>query len=789
MTPGGQQSDFVMAAEQFRMIRLQVHNWGTFDGLYDIPISEKGFLFVGRSGSGKTTLLDAISAVLVPPRWMDFNAAAREATHRGRDRNWVTYVRGAWAEQKDLDSGEVATRYLRKGSVWSGLALTFRSTLDQVITLVQILWIRGNSTAIGDVRHHYIIFERSFDLTELNDFDLDLRRTKQAFPDGAFFENFNPYRERFGRILCIEKEMALRLLHKTQSAKNLGDLNSFLRDFMLDRPETFEVADRLVSEFAELNEAHQAVVIARDQVGVLRPARQQHERMLEVTAELARLEHLQEGIDPYSETLRKKLTEEQIESLRVRIDGLAGQKERQRNEVENRASSLRDLEERHRQVGGDQIARLKREREQKERLRAERLAKQSQAHDACKKLDCPRPDSPEAFAQIVSQARQEIEQRREQARQAKEARDGKVARRNDLIKEFQDVRSEVESMRRQPSNIPRHMLDLRRELVGELGLSEDVLPFVGELIEVLPEETEWTGAIERVLHNFALSVMVEDRHYPAVSNYVNHTDLNRRCLVYYRTGKSEALSTPPILLNSLVRKLRLKEGRHRDWLEAELRKRFNYACVTSAQALRQVERGLTREGQVRHGPHRHEKDDRHRIDERFNWVLGFDNREKMALYEEKAHRLAEAIESVKREIEAIEAGDERRDERVLHCQTLANLRWDEIDVTPVVERLAAIAQEIESIQASNASLAQLEQMIESERGRLEDAQKALQNMELDLRDAERQQRDAQSDLEKIDRTLAQSTLTVEQREGLASRFETLERNITLKNLVEMSNRV
>lgn len=34
--------------------------------------------------------------------------------------------------------------------------------------------------------------------------------------------------------------MALRLLHKTQSAKNLGDLNTFLRDFMLDKPETFE---------------------------------------------------------------------------------------------------------------------------------------------------------------------------------------------------------------------------------------------------------------------------------------------------------------------------------------------------------------------------------------------------------------------------------------------------------------------------------------------------------------------------------------------------------------------
>ncbi|MFW2332056.1 MAG: ATP-binding protein, partial [Nitrospinota bacterium] len=64
--------------KQFRMSQLQVFNWGTFSGTHNVPISEQGFLFVGRSGAGKTTLLDAISALLVPPRWVDFNAAARE---------------------------------------------------------------------------------------------------------------------------------------------------------------------------------------------------------------------------------------------------------------------------------------------------------------------------------------------------------------------------------------------------------------------------------------------------------------------------------------------------------------------------------------------------------------------------------------------------------------------------------------------------------------------------------------------------------------------------------------
>ena len=45
----------LMPEEQFRAVRLQVHNWGTFSGCNDIPIAEEGFLFVGASGSGKST--------------------------------------------------------------------------------------------------------------------------------------------------------------------------------------------------------------------------------------------------------------------------------------------------------------------------------------------------------------------------------------------------------------------------------------------------------------------------------------------------------------------------------------------------------------------------------------------------------------------------------------------------------------------------------------------------------------------------------------------------------------
>ena len=152
--------------------------------------------------------------------------------------------------------------------------------------LAQLLWVRGKSNASADVKRQYMIFERPLELSEFDSFgqhNLDLRKLKASFPEASFFNEFRSYGDRFCRLLGVESEMALRLLHKTQSAKNLGDLNTFLRDFMLDKPKTFAVTERLINEFAELNSAHQAVVAARQQVETLSPARDQYQKMQQMS--------------------------------------------------------------------------------------------------------------------------------------------------------------------------------------------------------------------------------------------------------------------------------------------------------------------------------------------------------------------------------------------------------------------------------------------------------------------------------------------------------------------------
>jgi uncharacterized protein YPO0396 len=770
--------------EQFRMSRLQVYNWGTFSDVHDIPITEQGFLFVGRSGAGKSTLLDAIAALLVPPRWVDFNAAAREAEKTGRDRNLVSYIRGAWAEQKDDASGEIATRYLRPGTTWSALALTYRNALDRHVVLVQLLWLRGNANGPGDVKRHFMIFERPLELNELEVFgqsNLDVRKLKQTLDDGFHRGEFSAYAERFRRLLGIDSEMALRLLHKTQSAKNLGDLNSFLRDFMLDKPATFEVAERLVSEFDELNAAHQAVVTARRQVETLVPAREKHQHRESLLNQRGGLNELLAGIDSYAGRRRIDLLKEQIERLNIQADGLEGEISRKQAALNQHGETLRDLERRHREVGGDQVETWEAEKSSLEQQREQCLRKQGQAKEACRQLDWVFTDSPHLFAELVGEARQELERWESGSSEIREKRDLLVIQKKETETAFTQTVGEVKALERQPSNIPAHMLDLRREIAMSIGVSESTLPFIGELIEVKPDEAQWQGAIERVLHGFALSLLVDERHYSALSNHINSRHLGQR-LVYYRTGQVEREQVRPVRTDSLVLKLIIKECNQAEWLSTELRRRFDYDCVDSIQSFRRADRALTREGQVKHSKTRHEKDDRHDVGDRLFWVLGFDNREKLALYRKQAQELAGEISDLEERIKTLTDQEGSRAKRAIHCQTLVNLQWQEVDVAPLLTGIDKLQRRIRDALEGNTELKNVADQIERQKKVVKGADEALRKTTIEYEKVVGQVDEHEETLKSLQDDPTIVPLTSGQQQGLDERIDALRKTVRLDNL-------
>lgn len=769
------------------MSRLQIYNWGTFSGIHDIPISEQGFLFVGRSGSGKSTLLDAFSALLIPIRWLDFNAAAREAEKTGRDRNLASYIRGAWADQKDDDSGEIATRYLRTGTTWSALSLSFQNTVGQPLVLVQVMWLRGNANGPRDVKRLFMIFDRPFAIEELEGFgqtNFDVRKLKHNFQDAFISPDFPPYCERFRRLLGIESEMALRLLHKSQSAKNLGDLNTFLREFMLDRPATFEVADRLVSEFDELDAAHKSVVTARCQVETLTPAREQNQQRESLEIRYSGLDELLAGIDSFAGHRRVNLLKDRIECLNIRADGLEGELKQKETVLDQQTNTLRELERRHREVGGDRVEKLRSEKAALEQQRDQCIRRKEQAGKAIKQLGWNYPDSPHRFAELVGEARRELERRESDSVEDRKKRDELVIQKKGADLEFTRTAKEVDALERQPSNIPSQMLDLRKQIADAIGLSEDTLPFVGELMMVKSDEAQWQGAIERVLHGFALSLLVDERNYSALSSHINNQYLGAR-LIYYRTIQADHQYAKSVNINSLIHKLKIQECSHSEWLKAELRRRFDYACVNSVRSLRREDRAITEEGHVKHSKSRHEKDDRRKVSDRKFWVLGFDNREKLALYQKQAQDLADKIADLSTKISALNEREEARAKRSMHCQTLVNLQWRDVDIEPLLTDIQELNRRICDALEGNVELKNATVQIEKQKKVVEEADDEFRRVTIEHEKTVGQVSEHNDSLEELQNDQSIVTLTPWQQQGLDERFESFSTPVQLDNLSKL----
>ena len=115
---------------QWRLARVDMANWGTFNGFQSLPVDRRGLLITGPSGSGKSTVLDAVAAVLTPPTQLSLNAAASNGGQRDKGRSISNYVRGACGHSAD-EEGEVVHTYLRpKAAVWSGVMLRYEDGFD-----------------------------------------------------------------------------------------------------------------------------------------------------------------------------------------------------------------------------------------------------------------------------------------------------------------------------------------------------------------------------------------------------------------------------------------------------------------------------------------------------------------------------------------------------------------------------------------------------------------------------------------------------------------------------------
>lgn len=686
-----------------RLHRLEVFNWGTFDQkVWTFEVAGRNALLTGDIGSGKSTLVDAITTLLLPANRVSYNKAAGADT---RERDLRSYVLGHYKAERNEETGGTRPVGLRDHRHYSVLLGVFANVdFGDWVTLAQVFRAREDG---GQPERFYVVAGNDLsiakDFAEPGDSLITLRRKLRDAGVGVF-DHFPEYGKTFRRRLGIESEQALDLFHQTVSMKAVDNLNDFVRTHMLEPFEMQARIDDLITHFDDLTQAHEAVLRARDQLDLLRPLVAGLDRHDELGGELARLGSAEAAVAYYFADRKAGLLHTEIE----RLDGELADVTTAITDLSRSTEGLRERElgltlsiAGH---GGDELTRIDREVSRLGEQRASTRQRSDRYNERLRKVGLEPIATSDQF--LVTQrllAARRAEAERKLADTDHDLADRQFDERR-LTEEGERVNAELLSLASRQSNLPQRSLTLRSQLVADLRVDEDDLPFAGELLQVRTDGSAWEGAAERVLHNFALSLLVPNRHYDRVAAWINERHLGAR-LVYYRVperltrvGEPSRSGRFPLLLDLLEIKPHTPFG---PWLQSELTHRADHACVSTVADFRDCAKAVTREGQVK-SQDRHEKDDRRRIDDRTEYVLGWTNEQKVEALVADAERIHRSGEPLRRAIEELRTVRNATIDVQGHLVALqATHAWSELDWASLVKQIADLQAEAERIRSSS----------------------------------------------------------------------------------------
>ena len=285
----------------YRLHRLELLNWGTFDSLatgriHSVEPRGRTSLLIGQNGSGKSTLADALLTLLVRPQIRSYNVAA--GSHgRKRERQESTYLKGAYAHGSTIGENRSQTKFLRpEGRHFSGILAYFENEpLGRGFTLAQVLWLDSSQQtkrlcchALGDVRAIEAFGE------------LKSEGLKKQIEDRGFrvTDSFPTYEKWFRSELGMQSK-AMDVFNQTVSVKDIESLNEFIRRHMLEAKPWRETLDSILNHFDQLSEAHRRLLDAKNQLAALAPVVEHGDEYNRLSATLREKEGRRDACDAY----------------------------------------------------------------------------------------------------------------------------------------------------------------------------------------------------------------------------------------------------------------------------------------------------------------------------------------------------------------------------------------------------------------------------------------------------------------------------------------------------------
>ena len=613
----------------YRLHELSLLNWGTFHNeVYSMRPDGRTSMVTGRNGSGKSTIVDALLTLLVPNRVRNYNVASSQAG--SRERNERDYVLGAYSEVHDATTGQGRKETLRKpGESYTVLhAWFYNEAYKSDVSVAQVLWCLPS----GKVEKIYVVEKRKLsieeDFNELGDVDNIRRIIKER--GLVSFDSFTAYHKKFESMLFMDTDLGNRspmsIFNQAVCIKDVKDLTQFIREHMLDDGGSKEKLLALQERFDDLRSTHRRIETAACQLEQLEEIKKTHDSYLESLEQRDHAEDLHRAIEPYYAQSELDCREELVDELKHQEEAERARLKSSRVEVDRLREKLNHLE--RALSDSDENRRLEQVGAEMDRLRDKREVVSKRASTFERHLSSWEKGS------VVKEEEDFLTLRRELDTQLPRL-EAKVAELDEKIPEvsylLRKANERVDSLEDERSflleansNVPPEVARLRNALASHLDRDSAELPFVGELIQVVPDEDKWTGPIERLLRSFSLTIVLPPKLAKEAEAYLEENHLgDRLAFICPQPDPKE----PKLHEDSVVAKLAVRaelDEIRQVWLRSALAERFPHLCKTKRDAsFTKAKFAITLDGLIKSDAILREKDDTFFLEDATNWVMGW----------------------------------------------------------------------------------------------------------------------------------------------------------------------
>jgi len=754
------------ASPGFRLQRLELWNWGTFDSsdgrVHAITPEGSSTLLIGRNGTGKSTLVDALLTLLTPPSNRSYNVAAGSSGGK-RERDEKTYIKGAYDQGSSSESHRAQTKFLRPdGGHFSVILGVFQNEHgDTVFTLAQLLYLDSQ----GATKRLFCWADSACSVEEHFSEIVTMDRLKGQL-EARGLQVTGTYTD-YGRYLRKRTgmgEKAMDIFNQAVAVKEINSLDDFIRDHMLRKRNWRDTVNKVLNHFDLLSEAHRALVNTRREVELLDPVNKRASAYQKALDRFTRAEEVQAALDPFFAQRTLDIAKPRQEEIQQSLVALVDQKDQIDRKIATLSDQETDLKVAIQSSANSRLQELERLIPERQREHAIRHEAATRTQHLLHQLELGTlPTEEERFQDLLGAARQHRARIQADCNQLEKDRDALHIELYRLEKERDDLKREFHALQKRQTQLPESHQDIRDRLCHSLGLARNSLPFAAELMTVRDDELAWESSLEKVLRTFALTLLVDGENYREVSRLIDgqrledHRGRGMR-LHYERIDLSEVQRNHQPAPGDLINKLELRENHPLiPWLAHRLATRFDYHCCENvAQFQNHRGRALTVNRHVKHGFTRHEKDDRQHLANRSSYVLGWDNVRKLQYFREQIEVVENQLVAAKNRQASIKTTLKRKQDAMQLLQQLGETRFSAIDQLSVKRELEALETERAELIESDDALKSLKATLAKVQSELAEAGARRDRTIGDLREQEGYLKQAGSMIEMAEKNLAKA---------------------------------